>query len=392
MAGVDAEWTYDITNLNTGEIIERDIPATVASFDVGGGIANGGLGGFLPFDGPQHPVDSLLIPWQRVMWARFGGVPIGCPYVIMGKPRATDDGIGQGFTAVSAGEIFKRRKLCANMAFSEQDVFDIARAVAGYGIGDLTHLGAVVASLRGLIGLPWPTGYALPWFRLGGGQSGIVRSVADTPTTGYLETRDLMIDQILTALADETGFEMRVDAGEDDTGLYAELVFGAPQVGRMHEVTLQVEAPGDVVGWAYGADGADIVTAARAFGTSTPAGGSGTVRTPGPIVPDEQALADGFPILFPATSPVVENTTDPATLTAYATGAIVGHRGLKEGFELTLAERDAVGMFGVGDTIRAKFDHIRWPYGTREVDLRVEAIRYEPVNHLVIPSVKPPRP
>lgn len=375
-------WSAEFTDFVTGRVIERDVPLVVSSFDVGIGVANGGLGGFLPFADLPKPASQLLLAGKTVIWICWGGTPIGAPYLLTGKPRITQDGTGHTVTAVSAGEVFKRRKLYADMVFDQQDVFDIVRAVGGYGIGDLTHLGAVVESFRDRISLPsWAaTGYTVPWLRFGGGDSGITRSVADDPNTGYLAIRDLSIEPLLTALAVEAGFEMKLDAGRDDQGLYGQLTLGAPTVGRATETVLQVQWPGDV-NWAYGEDTSNMVTAAAAFGTGTTGG-----RVRGDVMVDEQAIADGFPIWFPASSPAT-SATDPATLRGYATGVIVANRGVNEGFEVVLDE-SAIGQISVGDGVHGLFEHEMFPGGRRDVDLRVLSIRYEPATGQVVPSLK----
>lgn len=375
-----AGWSAEFTDFVSGRAIERDVPLEVSSFDVGLGVGNGGLSGFLPFADLPKPASSLLLTGKSVIWVCWGGTPMGA-FLLTGKPRISQDATGHTVTAVSIGEVFRHRKLCADMVFNQQDVLNIARAVAGYGIGDLTHLTAVEASYRGRVALPWPTGYVVPRLRLGGGLSGIIRSVADDPNNGYLAGRDLSIEPLLTALAVEAGFEMRTDVGRDDLGLYAQLTFGAPTVGRATETVLKVESPGNVSSWGYGEDTTEMVTASHALGQGTT--GSKVV---GPVVADEQAIADGFPVWFATSSPSV-SATDDAALRAYATGQIVTHRGVNQGFEVVLDET-AIGKLSVGDGVHGLFEHEMFPGNRRDVDLRVLGIRYEPTNGLVVPSLK----
>jgi hypothetical protein len=355
----------------TGRTIVDDLPFDVDWFETGLGIGVGSLQGTLPLDDLPVSADDIVLPWRRVIWPCYKGVPQP-PYVFKAEqPFKLSASNAVTFTAVRADAILAARKIWSTLVFVQQDQLDMARDLIAYALRrTLTHQAA---------GYPQPAttelpaaGSDIPWLLVDTATSGRLRDRLDDDD-GYQRARDLTVADALTSLAQlQDGFEIRLDASRvapisaQDSGLRATVKFGYPTIGRAYEV-MPLEYPGNVIDAAWGQDGDGAESMSRVFGA-----GQGAQRTIGDPYVDQPMLDAGWPLLMGSET---SSASEMPTLNSRAVARSAEHT-LNTGWTFTLPE-DQLGRYEVGDVANYAVTHRRWP-GGRKGFVRIVGHRVAP--------------
>lgn len=365
------DWTWPVTDMVTGRTIVDDLPFDVDWFETGLGIGVGSLQGTLPLDDLPVSADDIVLPWRRVIWPCYKGVPQP-PYVFKAEqPFKLSASNAVTFTAVRADAILAARKIWSTLVFVQQDQLDMARDLIAYALRrTLTHQAA---------GYPQPAttelpaaGSDIPWLLVDTATSGRLRDRLDDDD-GYQRARDLTVADALTSLAQlQDGFEIRLDASRvapisaQDSGLRATVKFGYPTIGRAYEV-MPLEYPGNVIDAAWGQDGDGAESMSRVFGA-----GQGAQRTIGDPYVDQPMLDAGWPLLMGSET---SSASEMPTLNSRAVARSAEHT-LNTGWTFTLPE-DQLGRYEVGDVANYAVTHRRWP-GGRKGFVRIVGHRVAP--------------
>lgn len=376
--------TYAVTDFTTGDPIRDETPLTVEAFSDGLGIANGQLQAVLPLSRGVDP-DVALAEWRRVVWPYVDGRPMGA-YVNTGQqPIDLIDGAPEVTLMLTRCDaVFHHREAWSTLVFSNipaggVDQNLIARNFLAYGMGllpaqvNLGYLGAVEQL---------PLSARMPWVQLDTSVSDIKRNILDDDA-GFPKANTYTIAEIITALSEyEFGFEYRlayrVDPLTSRPTVRIELSSGRTFGG---DPVVGFEYPGGLIlGATYGRDATDTENYSRMVGS-----GDGSTKPMGAVAADSAALNDGWPLLMGSDGSTL---SDPAALAAAGRARINRHRGVNEGYRITL-KIDALGMYRVGDNVAFRIDHPRFPRGTKEFVARVTEHTVNPKAGTVTIGVQP---
>jgi len=306
-----SQYRYAATDVLTGALLWDDIPlkVTSASRTING---VGQLSGSLDLQANTALTRTYmraLTPRKSFLWMLQDGWPIWVGRVL-DTPVTSIRNHQLPITAKTPEQIFSKRLITGALAFTNADLFDMARALINYGTSAQLGPNAQIAQMALSSGLAGATD---TWTF---GTSNTVTVGADTYYGAYSDNQDIL--DALTTLATSDNFEFTVEPTMSGMGQYSMTWrFGYPTLGQPLGTTTQVlKLPGEVLDYGRAIMGSNaanwVIATATANGTGDP------FVSASPHGVDTADLAAGFPLEQVAISWPGAGVTSQAQINAYA--------------------------------------------------------------------------
>jgi hypothetical protein len=303
-------YRYVATNLLTGQLLADDLPVVVisASRHIN---AVGQISGYLPLqqNGGAGPFVSALTPRKSVLWILQDEFPVG-GWIIWDTPHRSILDNQLPFQGKTLESLFTFRHITSALAYTNTDVFDIARALVAYGVN-----AAVQGQNAGVAGLVMQAGESGVLDTLSLGVSNTLQAPPNV-YTGVYATNQPVLDALIT-LAAADAFEFTFEPAVSGTGFGWLLRLGYPALGQWNTPSpFALTFPGNALDYARpvmgsGAGNILIVTSAS--------NGTGlTFLAAAPHGVDTADLNAGYPAQQQVVSWPGVGVTSQAQINAYA--------------------------------------------------------------------------
>lgn len=306
---VQTDYRYLTTSVLSGTLMGDYLPVEPQSFsDVinGGGTFTGSLDLITGIVSPQGGFESLsqqdtanvdaVTPRKAMLWALQDGTPIWAGILWDWVPTT----ILQQQLPVQAATLdflLGRRIIETDLAFTNADVFDMARGIVQYAFG------------KG-------PGYQV---------AGVTYSAAMSGVTGSLTFAGSQQQDCLTALGTLVaayGIEFHFRPYQDQSGgLHLSFDLGYPSLGQAYPASgLAYSFPGNLLDYAFTATGSTGANRLIGSAQNTTASGTGAAFTGSAV--DDTDIANGYPVTEQVVSPVGVTFTGDAQVSAYCAGLL----------------------------------------------------------------------
>lgn len=346
-------WTFPTTEVQSGDIVDVDLPFTSVSF-TDQLMGSGAFTGTLPINHPVLPTNLREVGTRWQTWPCRDGVPFGAYTWKSGSQQSLSSPVFQLTAERSDVFLFGRRPVLVDLVYTNKDAYDVLR--------DLFRAGQAQTTLYtdSITGPHFWQGYGVfPWLRMRAGQFGTTvtktKIVNGQEDDGYRRKRQTPIIDAVRKLADELNFEVHPRYGVDPSTqeLFMRIDMAAPlgnPAGSADAIVL--EYPGDAVqSGSYGWDATDFRTAAAVVGGE--AQGDSAIGYNEPIT----LLQAGYPYM--RTAKFLSSVTNQTQLTAAAAAEYRQVSQIKESFNVTLngSAQPGLGSYAIGDCVTLRVDH-----------------------------------